>query len=401
VQVLKLDALSRLWAAFAGDPAFDDYVTEQGAALSQFAAFCALSEHHRTPWTEWPSEHRRPESPGVERFAAAQRDRVCFHRWLQWLLDQQLAKAGEELPILADLAVGVDPQGADSWAWQDVFAHGARIGAPPDAFNTEGQDWGLPPFVPWKLRAAGYEPLIQTLRGALRHARGLRIDHVMGLFRLFWVPASGTPSDGTYVRYPGRELLDIVALESVRAGAMIVGEDLGTVEDEARTSLADAGILSYRLLWFEPEPPERFPEQALAAVTTHDLPTVAGLWTGNDLAAQHSIGLQPSDEATAAVRAHLAEVAGVPEEASVADVVRGAYRALASAPSAVVTAMLDDALGVRERPNMPGTTHQWPNWCLALPAPLDTVESDPVVKDVMAALNRRPSGSDPHAQVAE
>src|SRR2546426_7522097 len=172
---------------------------------------------------------------------------------------------------MQDLPIGVDPGGADAWAWQDALTTDASVGAPPDAYNAAGQDWGLPPFVPHRLAARGYEPFIETIRAGLRHAGGLRIDHVMGLFRLFWLPAGGGP--GGYVRYLADELLDIVALESHRAGALLVGEDLGPVEDQVRAELAERQVLSYRLLWFEHEPPEEFPEQAVAAVTTHDLPT--------------------------------------------------------------------------------------------------------------------------------
>jgi 4-alpha-glucanotransferase len=296
---------------------------------------------------------------------------------VQWLLDEQLATAGADIALLGDLAVGFDPGGADAWVWQDVVAHGVRVGAPPDAFNAFGQDWGLPPFVPWRLRAVGYEPLVQTVRAALEHCGALRIDHVMGLFRLFWIPDGAQPSDGTYVGFPGSELLDIVALESARAGAVIVGEDLGTVEDEVRAELAERAVLSYRLVWFESEPPEEFPEQALAAVTTHDLPTVAGAWSGSD---EHA-----DDEQ----RARLLEVTDLPPTAQVSDVVVAAHARLARAPSMVVTATLDDALCVEERPNLPGTTTERPNWSLALPKDLEDIVDDPVVARVADALAAR------------
>jgi len=404
VYALKMHALDRLWSQFAGSAAFDRYRREQGLPLEQFATFNALAEHYATPWTQWPAEHRRPEAPGVERFATAHRDRVAFHAWVQWHLDGQLAGAAGHLPLIADLAIGVDPTGADSWVWQDVFAPGVRVGAPPDEFNTLGQDWGVPPFIPWKLRALGYEPLVQTIRSALRNAGGLRIDHVMGLFRLFWIPPGGEPADGGYVRFENRDLLEIVAVESARSGALIVGEDLGTVEDSARHALADKGVLSYRLVWFESDPPERFPEQALAAVTTHDLPTIAGLWSGSDLAEQQSLGLQPNGPSTTRMRHHLAEVAGVRDDDDVESVTVGTYRGLAAAPSMIVAGTLDDALLVEERPNMPGTTSQRSNWSIALPVPLETVESDGTVRAVAAALSRRETFSkslDAHPQERE
>ncbi len=290
---------------------------------------------------------------------------------------------------LRPVAMAAEESGLDElWLWEDCFAEGLRVGAPPDLFATEGQDWGLPPFVPWKLRAAGYEPFIQTIRTSLRHAGGLRVDHVMGLFRLYWIPLDGAQSDGAYVRYPASDLLDILALESQRAGAFVVGEDLGTVEDSVRQELAERQILSYRLLWFEPGAPERYPHHALAAVTTHDLPTIAGVWTGADLAAQRDIGLSPNEVGQAELRRRLQERAGVGPEAPVPVVATGAYRALARAPSRVLMATLDDALGVVERPNMPGTTDQWPNWSLALPAPLEEIESNTTVAAVAEALAR-------------
>ena len=219
-----------------------------------------------------------------------------YHAWLQWLLDRQLAEASRAIPILQDLPIGMDPGGADAWEWQDLLAKEMVIGAPPDAFNADGQDWQLPPFVPAKLRAAAYEPFIQTIRAALRHAGGLRIDHVMGLFRLWWIPNGQHPRKGWYVRYPADDLLGIVALESHRAGAFIVGEDLGTVEPGVRQRLALRRMLSCRLLWFEDRPPAEYPELSMASVTTHDLPTIAGLWSGADEAAQRSIGLTVGDE---------------------------------------------------------------------------------------------------------
>ncbi|MGI8757682.1 MAG: 4-alpha-glucanotransferase [Acidimicrobiales bacterium] len=382
---LKADALARCFAGFADSAAFDAYRAQEGPALEQFATFCAIAEVHGNGWPAWPEELRRPESPAVDRFAVERAERVRFHAWLQWLLDGQMASA-TTLAVVEDLAVGFDPGGADAWAWQDLLALDMRVGAPPDEFNTLGQDWGLPPFVPWKLRAAGYEPFIQTIRAALRHAGGLRVDHVMGLFRLFWIPRHGGPEAGTYVRYPSAELLDILALESHRAGAFVVGEDLGTVEDSARCELAERGILSYRLVWFEPGPPTGYPRQALAAVTTHDLPTIAGAWTGSDLRAQRQIGMAPNDDGQAELRHRLQGTAEVGPDSDVAEVTVGAYRALARAPSQVLVATLDDALGVEERPNMPGTLDQWPNWSIALPCPLEELMSDPQVDAVARAL---------------
>ncbi len=270
------------------------------------------------------------------------------------------------MQVLQDLPIGVDPEGADAWAYQDALALGVTVGAPPDPFNRGGQNWGLPPFVPWRLRALDYEPFIEAIRATMALAGGLRIDHVMGLFRLWWVP-EGMPADqGGYVRYPSADLLDIVALESVRAGAPVVGEDLGTVEPGVREELAERNVLSYRLLWFEEDPPRQWPTSSLAAVGTHDLPTVAGLWDGSDLADQKSSGLDADVAATEQLRELLVERAGVPQDASAPRGGRGAYRLLAEAPSLLLAASLDDAVAEPVRPNMPGTTER-ANWSIALP----------------------------------
>lgn len=386
---LKTAALNRLWARFPGDPGFERYCGEQGKGLREFATFCALAESHGPRWRAWPAAFRRPDAPAVTRFAADQAARVRFHQWLQWLLDLQFARAAAEIRLMPDLPVGVHPDGADAWAWQDVLAQGVSVGSPPDNFNTQGQDWGLPPFIPHKLRAAWYEPFVQTLRAALRHAGGLRIDHIMGFFRLFWIPWGTRPVDGAYVRYPARDLLAIVALESHRAGAVIVGEDLGTVEPGVREELAAQQILSIRLLWFEPGAPARYPRMALAAVTTHDLPTIAGLWSGTDLQEQYAVGLKPNEAGTRALRERLGTLTGVPDDADVREVVLRTHRLLAEAPSMLITATLEDALAIAERPNMPGTSTERPNWSLALPVPLEALQAHPLPRAVAEVLARR------------
>ena len=288
---LKMQAFAQIWEGFAGNAHFDEYRRDQGDSLRQFATFCALSEHFQAGWSCWPAQYRDPDSPQVERFAAEHTSRIHFHEWLQWLLDGQLARCAEPLAIMQDLPVGVDPEGADAWVWQDVLAERVTFGAPPDPFAAGGQDWGLPPFIPHQLRSAGYEPFIQTIRAALRHAGALRVDHVMGLFRLFWIPQGAPASEGTYVRYPADDLLGILALESHRAKAIVVGEDLGTVEEGVREKLAAYNVLSSRVLWFESDLPAKYPRRAMASVTTHDLPTIAGLWTGSDVRAQQEAGL--------------------------------------------------------------------------------------------------------------
>jgi len=387
---LKMGALERIWEGFTGDPAFDAWRESQGDSLGDYAAFCVLAEEHGPNWRGWPAGAQHPDGPAVAEVRRSQYGRWRFHQWLQWLVDRQLQAASTDIDVMHDLAVGVDPAGADGWLWQDVLALDMAVGAPPDEFSAQGQSWGLPPFDPWRLRSAGYQPFIQTIRATLGHAGGLRLDHVMGLFRLWWVPRdAASPADGVYVRYCDDDLLDIVALECHRAGAYAVGEDLGTVEDRVREELAARGVLSYRLVWFEDRPPAEYPEQALAAVTTHDLPTIAGLWTGTDLADQRGIGMEPNEEGTREVRERLKRVAGVDDEAPVDQVVTATYDALSNAPCMLLTAGLDDALGVKERPNMPGTLDEWPNWRIALPLMLEEIEADPRPRSVAEALDRR------------
>ena len=360
---LKMRALEDLFASFPGSAEFSCYRHAEGRGLTDYATFCALYEVHGGPWQSWPAELTHPDLPAVHRFREDQRCRVRFHKWLQWLLDRQLATAAREIGLVHDLPIGVRADGADAWAWQDVFPGGISVGAPPDPFNRDGQDWAVPPFDPWRLRRAGYEPFIKTLRAAFRHGVGLRVDHVMGLFRLFWIPAGMGPDQGVYVRYPYRELLEILSLESQRAGAFVVGEDLGTVEDVVREEMVERQILSYFLMWFQERPPAEYRPESLAALTTHDLPTLAGIWEGTD----------PDQP----VRQRLLRHAGVSDGQATEEVVAAAHRALASSPSRVLAATLEDALGVAERPNKPGTTVEWPNWSLALPLMLEDLRGDP------------------------
>jgi 4-alpha-glucanotransferase len=385
VLALKMSALDALWRRARRTPELDHF-RATCAGLHEFAVFCALQERHGGGWQTWPDEHRRPDAPGVRAFAAAHADRIAFHEWLQWLVDRQLAAAGEGIRLMQDLPIGVNPDGADAWTWQDILAADTSVGAPPDRYIVNGQDWGLPPFVPHRLAAAGYEPFVQTVRAALRHAGGLRIDHVMGLFRLFWIPRGLTPADGAFVRYPADDLLGIVALESVRARAFVVGEDLGTVEDGVRETLAERAILSYKVVWFEPGPPSQYPAQSLAAVTTHDLPTIRGLWTGTDVDQQRAVGLQPNEAGLAEMRERLKTMIDVDDAAPLEKVVEETHRLLAEAPCAVVTATLDDALLVEDRPNMPGTV-VGTNWSLALPKPIEDIETDPIALSVARSLN--------------
>jgi 4-alpha-glucanotransferase len=389
IWALKSMALEAIFSDFQGDADFDAYRVERGPALEAFATFCALAERYGGVWQEWPGEYRNPRSEAVGEFALSPsgRQRITYHAWLQWLLDRQLVRASAQMGVVQDLAVGVDPSGADSWIWQETFADGMRVGAPPDEFNTLGQDWRLPPLDPWRMRSAGYEPWIESLKAGFRHGYGLRVDHVMGLFRLYWIPTGATPAEGAYVRYPHHDLLNILTLEAHRAGAMVMGEDLGTVENEVRRDLAERQILTYRLWWFEPDSPSTWPRAALGAVTTHDLPTVAGLVSGSDLETQRRLGLHPNEEASAALRRKLLRCTGSSEQTAVEEVITRTYADLAEAPCVLVAATLEDALAVEERPNMPGTVDEWPNWCIALPVPLEEMEESPLPRAIAEVLS--------------
>jgi 4-alpha-glucanotransferase len=345
-----------------------------------------LSEEHGPGWHSWPVELHDPEGIEVRREGRRLADRVAFHVWLQRLLDSQLAAAGAELRLVGDLPIGFDPGGFDAWVWQPLLG-AASLGAPPDVFNPAGQRWGLPPFVPEKLRLAGYRPFIETIRAAMAHAGGLRIDHVLGLFRQWWVPDGADPADGAYVSQATDELLAVLAIEAERASAVVIGEDLGTVAPGVRRRLAAANVLSTRLGYFERRPPDEWPRKALAGITTHDLPTLAGAWTGADLADQRRAGVPPDPRGLRRLRDRLARLAGVAPDAALSTVVERAHTAVGAAPPALAVATLEDALLVRRRPNLPGTGRaQRDNWSRALPATLDELERSRRVRRVARAI---------------
>jgi 4-alpha-glucanotransferase len=389
---LKRAVLERVWDAGIGEgrAVLDAWRAERGEALERWAIFNVLSERHGPGWRSWPAELHDPGAPSVLRVAAEEPERVAFHAWVQWWFDRQLAAASAPIRRIADMPVGVDPGGFDAWDSQGQLALGATIGAPPDRFNRAGQDWGLPPFVPHRLAAARYRPFIDTIRAQLRHAGGLRIDHVLGLFRLWWVPHGHGPDRGAYVRYPTDELLEIVAIESHAAGAVVIGEDLGTVPPGVRRELRRRNVLSTRLALFERALPSRYPRNAFAAVTTHDLPTVAGAVRRTDLADQEAAGLTPDPDAIELLRGRLFRAAGIPADGVPLDeLVVELHRRLAASPSVLVAATLDDALLAERRPNLPGTYgEQRPNWSIPLPEPLERIERDPLVRRVVEALAR-------------
>jgi 4-alpha-glucanotransferase len=249
----------------------DAYQRRQGGVLRDFAAFNARCERYGPAWRDWPGGSPEPSA-----------DRIAFHQWLQFHVDRQLAWASREIGLITDVPVGFASDGFDAWRWRDYLAPGIRVGAPPDEFFRDGQDWGLPAFNPRRLGRARWEPFIDAIRSAGHHAAGVRLDHVMGLFRLFWIPEGMTASQGAYVKYPAPILLSLLAAESRRANAFVIGEDLGLVEPTVRRHLRKKGSLSYRLVWFEGSDPAFWPHDAVAAVGTHDLPTIAGIWTRSE-----------------------------------------------------------------------------------------------------------------------
>ncbi len=381
----KLAALELLWPLHRVD-ALAAFRAERGAPLEGFALFCALAEEHGVPWQEWPEDLRRPDGAGVPGARARCADRIAFWCWVQLLVDEQLqavAAASSEMAVgvVHDLAVGVDAGGADAWALQDALALRTTVGAPPDSFNQQGQDWGLPPWRPDRLRELGWAPYRELVQGVLRHAGGVRIDHVMGLFRLWWVPAGGSAADGTYVAYDADAMLGVLALEAVRAGAVVVGEDLGTVEDRVRTALDATGVLGSAVLWFEteddaPVEPARWRRATMASVTTHDLPTAAGFLADEHVRVRDALGQLgvPLEEEQERVRAERAALLAMLERTGLlaecdGDAALAMHAALVASPSLLVLAALGDAVGDLRQPNLPGTVDEYPNWRLPVAGP--------------------------------
>lgn len=405
------------------------FLAREGRALTDHATWCALAEAHGSDWSRWPEGLRDPRSPQTARARAELADRVDFHSRLAWLTDEQLTaaqraarEAGMPLGIVHDLAVGVHPGGADAWAQQDVFAAGMSVGAPPDAFNAHGQDWGLPPWRPDRLAACGHAPFRRLLRALFRSAGALRIDHVMGLFRLWWVPRGRPPTEGTYVRHDAEAMLAVLVLEAARAGAVVIGEDLGTVEPGVRETLDRRGVLGTSVLWFErdwdgdgrPLPPARWRADCLATATTHDLPSTAARLTGEHVALRHRLGLltRPLEEERAEAAADVDEWlallgelgllpgaagdgAGATDgavgatwspggEARVEAGIQAVHRFLLRTPARMVGLWLPDAVGDRRPQNLPGTSAEYPNWRL----PVADAEGRPVTLEDLAASPR-------------
>ncbi|MER5934993.1 4-alpha-glucanotransferase [Streptomyces sp. NPDC002054] len=403
VWALKRAALERLYA-LPRDPGreaeYARFRTAGGPALDRHARWAALADRYGTDRSQWPvaadADVEGDAGPGGAE----------FHRWLAWLTDTQLVaaqrtarEAGMTVGLVHDLAVGVHPEGADVWAAPGLHAPGTTVGAPPDAFNARGQDWGLPPWRPDRLAATAYAPYRQLLRAVFRYAGALRIDHVMGLFRLWWIPEGTPPAEGTYVGYDGEAMLAILVLEAHRAGALVIGEDLGTVEPGVREALARRGVLGTSVLWFErdwrgdgrPLAPADWRADCLATATTHDLPPSAAKLAGEHVELRDRLGLltRSAAEERAADTADTAEWLGVLDGLGLTakneeEAVQALYSFLLATPARLVGVWLPDAVGDRRPQNLPGTWDQYPNWRL----PVADGSGRPVTLEGLAASPR-------------
>jgi 4-alpha-glucanotransferase len=425
VGALKITALRDIFARapFADDAAradHDSFVQERGTPLYRHAMFEALScdfvrAGRGVGWTDWPDDYHRPDTPSVRAFAEAHEDEIAFHTWLQWIADRQLARvqvaardAGMRIGLYLDLAVGAAPDGSSSWGGSAML-RGVRIGAPPDLFQTGGQDWGLAAFSPAELERRDFAPFRDMIRAQLAHAGALRIDHAMGLWQLFLIPDGTTAREGAYLRYPTRDMLRVLAEESCRARAIIVGEDLGSVPRGFRAEMCRAHILSYRLLYFEQDedgflPPRRYPASALACLSTHDLPTLADWWQGRDIEQREAFGLvdgqtsaehredrerERSDLVTALRKAGVLKGAPATEVALPPDILRAAHLFIARTPSVLAAVRLADLAGPQAATNVPGTTEaDYPNWQLRSPTAIEDLPAQITFRQVSALLSR-------------
>jgi (1->4)-alpha-D-glucan 1-alpha-D-glucosylmutase len=364
---------------------------------TDFAVFEALREEFGGGWQSWPERFHNPDSREVKAFATKKAKRVAFHAWLQHLARQQLDAAqrrarelGMPIGLYVDLALGADRGGAEVWSDQDAYAVGASCGAPPDEFNPLGQDWGLPPYSPRALRANAYRPFIELLRANMPAGGALRMDHVMALSRLWWIPQGRKPERGGYVNYPFRELVAVLAAESRRARCLVVGEDLGTVTPEMRAALNEAGVLSYRPLLFENKPSGEYPREALVCVTTHDLPTWRGYWDAHDLKLRKRLGLTKDFSREMDAReADKQKIAGFLRGEGFDLSARAAHAFIARTPCKLAMLQPEDVFHMLEQANLPGTVDQHPNWRRKLPLALERWRADPRVAELENVMAER------------
>jgi 4-alpha-glucanotransferase len=424
VHRVKLAALEALFKRFRksagadGKNSFKRFRREQGDALEKHALYEALGEHFTAEglgasWETWPADYRDPESPTVTAFATGAKRRITFHAWLQWIAATQLADAqaralaaGMRIGLYLDLAVGISPAGSQSWMDGPAIARHARIGCPPDPFSACGQDWGLVPFSPVGLAATRFEPFRSVLRGSMRYAGALRIDHAMGLQRLYWIPEESTARDGAYVAYPFRELLEGVADESWLHHTIVIGEDLGTVPPGFSDTIVRAGLLSYQVLYFSTRgdallQPHAYRREALVCASTHDLPTLKGWWIGQDIGWRVRAGRATEEEAEVQRRererdrkllrkaladAELLSETSMPDTGMPDALLVAVHRFLARTPCRLFAVQLDDALGLVEQANLPGTVDEHPNWRRKAPVLLEELTTHPLFQKVANAV---------------
>lgn len=433
VHGLKMPVLELCWRHFrahhidrqtARAKAFFAFCEARGEDLRRLALFDALQTRFLAEdragwfWGGWPDAFRHPEAPGSASFADEEAERVGFFAWLQWEADRQLQavteegrRAGLRLGLYRDLAIASNPGGAAAWSWPDVVLLGPSVGAPPDIFSPLGQNWGLAPLSPVGLRETGFQVFTEAVRANMAGSGCIRMDHVMGLKHLFWVPPHGAAAEGAYVAYPFDDLMRILRLESQRHRCVVIGEDLGTVPEGFRPALRKAGILSSRVLWFERGPdqgfiaPEHYEREALIGATTHDLPTIRGWWLGRDIDWRDRAGLFPEpgeggpdrateereerrldrDRLTASLDWHgVVPEGGIGAEGE--GLAEAALRYLARTPGRLLVVQLEDLMGEVEQPNLPGTIDQHPNWRRKLPLTLDGLAADATVRRLADAI---------------
>ncbi|ELD3232430.1 TPA: 4-alpha-glucanotransferase [Enterobacter hormaechei] len=432
VTALKMAALRLAWKGFAKRDdeqmaAFRQFVMQEGESLYWQAAFDALHAYQvqedemRWGWPVWPEAYQSVDTPEVKAFCETHADEVDFYLWLQWLAYSQFAACwqvsqGYNMPIglYRDLAVGVAEGGAETWCDRELYCLKASVGAPPDILGPLGQNWGLPPMDPHVMAARAYEPFIDLLRANMKNCGALRIDHVMSVLRLWWIPYGETADHGAYVQYPVDDLLSILALESKRHQCMVIGEDLGTVPVEIVSKLRDSGVYSYKVLYFENDhektfrAPKAYPEQSMAVATTHDLPTLRGYWESGDLTLGKTLGLYPDEEVLRglyqdrelakqglldALHKHgcLPKRAG--HKASLMSMTptlnRGLQRYIADSNSALLGLQPEDWIDMAEPVNIPGTSYQYKNWRRKLSTTLEAMFADDGVNRLIKDLDKR------------
>ncbi|WP_067133454.1 4-alpha-glucanotransferase [Streptomyces yokosukanensis] len=428
VWAVKQEALALIHRVPRGpgrQAAYEQFTRREGQRLIDFATFCALAERHGADWREWPAQLRDPRGAAVEKARRDLTAEVEFHRWLAWAVDEQLRTAqsvakdaGMGVGIVHDLAVGAHPGGADTWMFREFFAPDVTVGAPPDAFTAQGQDWQQPPWRPDRLAEAGYAPFAEMLRGVMRHAGAVRMDHVLGLFRLWWVPRGRPLSEGAYVRYDHEAMLAVLALEARRAGVQVIGEDLGTVEDGVREELAGRGVLGTSVLWFEkdasgrPLAAEHWRAACLATLTTHDLPSTAARLSGSDLALRHRLGMLkgPLERERRAAeheiaqwgeelqRARVRTPASAGEDPCALSDAEALHAYLAHTPARLLGVWLPDTVGDVRAQNLPGTFDEHPNWQYPIadgdgrPVPLEEVAAAAGAERLAGLLHGDSSG---------